>query len=829
MLKTERQISLKDIDNTIVSAHAFRESSSLLLLNTFKASHGTSEIYLIDLDDSLRIVLGRSFAGRVDVQVLGDAICCASSTEEILCVFRNNGVKEIKIKKSPLVLVVGCGAVFLKQAKSVAKMNKDLTGFETVWNLERDDVKDFVVLGDSKKLLVLYSNGTCCLVGQKSVQKINSMASPWHSVSSVPPHGIMLVDAAGSVYYCEYRKGKIRVSAKPCPLPFLVDKVVALQSGFDCFFSSDGTMLGMMPHVSLSDNKTCDNFIFESNQGDCCITESPPRLYIVRKETKEITIKILDPDRFANVVDGLIQSKLFDTALHLVRRQKPIMHSLETKVVFNLAYSQICDDKDYENGMLNLSIACGDDTVKMLHVFEFLLPASLRWKPTSDNVRTIDCISEREQLSNALLPYLWSHRSRILSSPDPSAAVKTMIDTAILNCLLIMSDNTATGSVLQFLQRRDNNVDYESSRVALQKRGLYSELLQLYNIQGHHSTAMELIKKLSLDPEKVIPRPAGTSAELKGQPGAWAAVKYLSSIVNPEISLVKYHCRWMMSLDPDATVTMFQHLYPSIPTKVAVSILSQDGSLLYSAQYLEEILQIKEMDLGENSTSVWDDRQILAELYLQMLANNKTSANLLDKLTHLLDSYAHTLDLNKLRRLLSEGQYSHDAMVLVLEKLKQHKKALEILIVDLEDPAKAERYCRRVGDKKVFVDLLKVALKSQQANSNVLQILSRNISPDLVIQTLACVPDRMGIHECNEYITASIWTLKEHQKKLYMMKHLAKGKLQTICNTRMQEQCRKHIVSGEKMCPMCQKQLGASAHVCSNNQLYHYSCFTRIK
>mmetsp|Transcript_9456 Transcript_9456/g.18806 ORF Transcript_9456/g.18806 Transcript_9456/m.18806 type:complete len:88 (+) Transcript_9456:2303-2566(+) len=87
----------------------------------------------------------------------------------------------------------------------------------------------------------------------------------------------------------------------------------------------------------------------------------------------------------------------------------------------------------------------------------------------------------------------------------------------------------------------------------------------------------------------------------------------------------------------------------------------------------------------------------------------------------------------------------------------------------------------------------------------------------------------MGIHECNEYITASIWTLKEHQKKLYMMKHLAKGKLQAICNTRVQEQCRKHIVSGEKMCPMCQKQLGASAHVCSNNQLYHYSCFTRIK
>lgn len=752
---TERRISLKEeIQGAIVSAHAC--SCSLLLLKTFKTG-GTSELCLIDLNSS-RIVLGRSFAGRVDVQVLGDAICCASSTEGILCVFRNNGetrkVQEIKIKKSPLVLVVGCGTVFLKQAKSVAKMNKELTGFETVWNLERDDVKDFIVLGDSKKLLVLYSNGTCCLVGQKSVQKVNHITSPWHSVTFVPPQGIMLVDAAGSVYYCEYRKGKIRVSAKPCPLPFPVDKVFSLQSGFDCFFSSDGTMLGMMPHMSLSDNKTCD-IIVESNDEDCCITESPSRLYIVRKQTKEIAIKILDLDRFAGVVDGLIQSKLFDTAIHLVRRQKPcsVMQSLENKVVFNLAHSQICDDKDYENGMLNLSIACGDDTVKMLQVFEFLLPASLR-KPTSEDVRAvaIDCTTEQEQLSNALLPYLWSHRSRILSSSHPSETIKTMIDTAILNCLLIMSDNT-TGSVLQFLQRRDNNVDYESSRVALQRKGLYSELLQLYNIQGHHSTAMELIKKLSLDPEKVIPRPAGTSAELRGQPGVWAAVKYLSSIVNPEISLVKYHCRWMMSLDPDATVTMFQHLYPSIPTKVAVSILSQDGSLLYSAQYLEEMLQIKEMDLGENATSVWDDRQTLAELYLQMLANKETSANLLDKLTHVLDNYAHTIDLNKLHLLLSEGRFSHDAMVLVLEKLKQHKKALEILIDDLKDPPKAERYCRRVADKNVFVDLLKVTLKSQQANSknsvlpHVLQILSRNMSPDLVIQTLACVPD-MVRHCC---------------------------------------------------------------------------------
>ncbi len=716
-----------DSDDDVVSVHAY--NNNVIILNTYNRTSNSSKLCLLGNNDNNNIIL-RRFAGRIQIASDTSNLAAASSTEGILCLFRITTTttdmvnEEIHtISKLPLTLdnVIKDGALFILKQQG-KKNTVEEFGREVVveWRsyIDDDDIKEFHVVAKQKKhIIVLYSNGSCYLIMGQGVQKkiCNSNNIAWHSLSS--PYNddsiIMLVDVAGNVYYCEYRKGKVwPFSGLPFPA---VGKVIPLQqSGFDCFFSSGGTLLGMMPHVSLSDSKNNTSIMYESNIGDCCIAEcTASRLIMVRRDTKEVIIKDLDMDRFSGVVDELIQSKLFDTALNLVRRQKSCSE-LEIKV----AHSQIYEGKDYENGMLNLSIACGDDTLKMLHVFDFLLPGEAK-----------EDVTKYEQLCHALLPYLWSHRSRILSSSSSDTA---MIDTAILNCLLIMSDGTC--SILQFLQRRDNQVDYESSRVALQKRGLYSELLQLYSIQGHHSTAMELIKKLSLEPEKLIPTPAGTAAELKGRPGVWAAVRYLSSIVNPEISLVKYHSRWMMNVDLDATVTMFQHLYPSIPTKVAVSILSQDAS----AQYLEEILKIKEIDLGENATSVWEDRQALAELYLHMLAQD----TYLEKLAHVLDNYSHTLDLNKLLRLLSDKGVHLDAMVLVLEKLEQHEKALEILVVDLEDPAKAERYCRRVGGVKVFIDLLNVALKSQQSIlPRVLQILSRNISPDLVLQTLVCVPD----------------------------------------------------------------------------------------
>jgi hypothetical protein len=114
-------------------------------------------------------------------------------------------------------------------------------------------------------------------------------------------------------------------------------------------------------------------------------------------------------------------------------------------------------------------------------------------------------------------------------------AFQVLIDTALLNAFLILPDN---GALLQFLHRT-NHVDFETGRSALESAGRYAELVELYRVHGKHRAALELLSKLSLSRSGSFEQsPQGAAAELKGPPGAWAAVKYLMSLDPPEFNLM---------------------------------------------------------------------------------------------------------------------------------------------------------------------------------------------------------------------------------------------------------------------------------------------------
>lgn len=140
----------------------------------------------------------------------------------------------------------------------------------------------------------------------------------------------------------------------------------------------------------------------------------------------------------------------------------------------------------------------------MLRSFSFLLPPHLADAlPHDDGAATVlQDLSAEERVSavTALTPYLLSYRSRMAAAgegpvragargggrageepvADPNAEIAVLVDTALLQALLLLPDS---GALLRFVQR-PNCVDLPSAEACLRQVGRYAELVALYQVGG---------------------------------------------------------------------------------------------------------------------------------------------------------------------------------------------------------------------------------------------------------------------------------------------------------------------------------------------------------
>ena len=592
----------------------------------------------------------------------------------IVQVFKGGSVHGYHVNHNTKQIVV-LSSVFLKKSQMVHILDFSLNILHS-YSLQQQGLQ--CLLLDSGVCVILTSSGSCMLLKQDLQKTIGDGYSKMCMQHT--NNRFMLVDSTGMVSWCTH---KGRIQKTPVHMTHLPEWIQPIKSGFYCAFCPvddavvhieliidisrhdvhcRGRPGSIQPQTLCHISRNQSALSFHRNDA-ICIYE--------RRETVLLSLYRIDSDGFERYINLLVEDKLFDTALKLVHRRKatdPSIDRLESRLLYQLAYCQVYEDKDYENGLLNLSTCCRNDTIRLLNFFDFLLPSSLRDEHYSAAPRLSE--EESRYLSSCVLPYLWSHRSRIVAENASDNNLLMLLDTAIFQCLVHSPDS---GALFQFLQRRDVKVDYKSSRILLQQQGRYFELLELYKSQGHHSTAMDLLYKLSTAADTLVPAPVGASSELEGRPGAWAAVKYLSTIADPEPSLVKFHCRWIISLDPEAAVDMFVHLYPSISASLSASILSQDNtvdSYLYATRYLEEIYD--SLSPG--------DREVLGSLYLKIMASSNLSSDskgdVLNKLRQLLQDN-DSFDISKMLSILPARKQSSsemlEARVLLLEKQKMYE------------------------------------------------------------------------------------------------------------------------------------------------------------
>ena len=61
--------------------------------------------------------------------------------------------------------------------------------------------------------------------------------------------------------------------------------------------------------------------------------------------------------------------------------------------------------------------------------------------------------------------------------------------------------------------------------------------------KGRHGAALDLLQTLSQSPSQLRVPPKGAAAELRGLPGVWAAVRYLSSPATRDLGLITTHAK----------------------------------------------------------------------------------------------------------------------------------------------------------------------------------------------------------------------------------------------------------------------------------------------
>lgn len=190
--------------------------------------------------------------------------------------------------------------------------------------------------------------------------------------------------------------------------------------------------------------------------------------------------------------------------------------------------------------------------------------------------------------------------------------VSVLLDTALAMALLTTEEDR--GDLLQLLHR-PNSVDVAVASEIFQKQGRFSELIALYENHSHPEKALDVLRSLAVDRDSLPSVPKGAAVDLHGQPAAWAAIRILSTLDPPDTRLIREHYEWILSVDIEAGVGLFVHLFPRLSPSSAIPILTTHGGPELSCLYLERVLQ----EGGGHE-------QELATLYLQRLLALRTQS-----------------------------------------------------------------------------------------------------------------------------------------------------------------------------------------------------------
>lgn len=315
---------------------------------------------------------------------------------------------------------------------------------------------------------------------------------------------------------------------------------------------------------------------------------------------------------------------------------------------------------------------------------------------------------EDKDLENALLALIeflaLARQKEVVKLRDGKNASKSLlsiIDTTLLKCYLQTNDSLIAPLL------RLNQCHLEESEKTLLKHDKISELIILYQTNGKHKKALELLK---------------SQATKKGSSlyGSERTIRYLQQLGSSHLSLILEFSDWVLKEDPEQGLRIFTEDFIEVETlpraQILDFLLSHHKSLVIP--YLEHVINVwNDSNTLIHNVLIKQYREKIQKLMEDMEREGSSTKELQDELKQYRKKIYTMLEISP--------NYSPDVVLkdfptnimleeraLILERLKKHEKVLAIYVQILGDVEKASKYCERNFDDEpdIFFILLKIIL-----------------------------------------------------------------------------------------------------------------------
>ena len=566
-------------------------------------------------------------------------------------------------------------------------------------------------------------------------------------------------------------------------------------------------------------------------------------------------------------VDQLVAERKYEEALALAESipdTEPLKKSKIDSIKVLYAYYL------FANNQFERALECFTElsmnVLQVLSLYPGLLPRDLKDKYSAP----IDLPELKgalvEKALQSLIKYLLALRPSIISHAESPLNnnnnvnlsineyascnhLPTIIDTSLLKAYIRTNDP----ELATFL-KQPNYCHVKECEAVLLTFEKYSELVSLFKGKGLHRNALELLVK------------QGQSKTGRSVYGPSETISYLCGLGKQNMDLILEFSRWVLQVSPDASLKIFtepRSEETSLPPSVVLAHIKQLAPQNI-VPYLEHVINV------QKDTTPEFHNELLLNYLDNILLTKKDSLPITHKGARvfagtepgilgstrrkMLDFLEQSLYYNP-EKILTKFPYDdlYEERALLMSRIGEHEKALQIYAHKLKDYQMAESYCAKhfsadkEDSKDVYLALLRVYLKPEGGIDPMLQpalLLLNNYYEYIDIpKAMELLPSNTPVTQLFPVFEAALRTNSKNRRNNQVIKSLLKSEnLQVIILKIIMlifYQIREQLIAARSgiikitdntICPVCSKKLGLSVFASyPNGVTVHYNCYISQK
>ena len=463
-------------------------------------------------------------------------------------------------------------------------------------------------------------------------------------------------------------------------------------------------------------------------------------------------------------------------------------------------------------------------------------------------VKDLDEVQELSKADNVRL--ILEHLLGTPNLDDVDVAEKITYTARLVDTTLFRAHMYATPSLAGSLFRISNFCDPNVVMIKLEESERYNDLIDFLHGKRLHRQALERLQKFgqTKDTGEIEP-------QLQG-PGK--TVAYLQALPPELIDLTLEFARWPMDTNPEMGMEIFladtENAELLNRDKVLAFLETVDGRL--AQKYLEHVLD------------EWNDmtpelHQKLLSVYMDRLKQPDIPDRdeVLDKFMTFLRTSTQYSAAKILRSLPTDDLQFYEARAILFGKMGNHRQALEIYVLKLNNAAKAEEYCNQVyfdamndtgkaasrrrstndpvdEAPSIYHDLLNLYLNPPTGESHrwgpAIELMAKHGPRLPASSTLELIPPELLVKELEFYFRGRIRNANTSMNESMIVAGLRK-----VDAVRVQSdlllgkgiqggRSRRVRIDDERVCGVCHKRLGGSViSVFPDNSVVHLGCANR--